>query len=202
MKTRLGGNDSCERSTRKCRGKGMIACAIASKYGSKELFNSVQNEGERNLKVNINFPNSMEIGLPAFEVPKHQTEKIDISSTRGKSSKIILRSGNGNCVLDMDSSVSVENFLQQFSFCSRQVTPIYVAYFFFLLALLCGGTWACCKLKKRSRHDGIPYEELEMGLPESTSAVNGETSEGWDQDWDDDDWDDDSAVKSPGGAQY
>ncbi|CAI9782338.1 unnamed protein product [Fraxinus pennsylvanica] len=198
-KTQLGGNDTCERSLRNCRGKGMIGCILASENGSKELFLLVQNEGESNLKVNVNFPNSMESGLPAFEVAKHQTKKIDISSTPGKSSKIILSSGNGNCVLDMASSVSVENFLRQFSFYSRQVTPIYVAFFFFLLALLCGGTWACCKLKKRRRHDGIPYKELEMGLPESTSAVNVETSEGWDQDWDDDDWDEDSAVKSPGG---
>ncbi|KAL2479354.1 hypothetical protein Adt_32320 [Abeliophyllum distichum] len=198
-KTQLGGNDSCEGSPRSCRDRGMLACIVTSKNGFKELFILVQNEGESNLTVNINFPNSVKSGLPAFEVPKHQTEKIDISSTAGKSSRIILSSGNGNCVLALHSSVPVENFLRQFSFYSRQVTPIYVAYFFFLLALLCGGTWACCKLKKRSGHDGIPYQELEMGLPESTSAVNVETAEGWDQDWDDDDWDDDSAVKSPGG---
>ncbi|CAI9758836.1 unnamed protein product [Fraxinus pennsylvanica] len=198
-KTHLGSNDSCEGSQRSCRDKGMLACIFTSKNGSKELFILVQNEGESNLKVDVNFPNSKESGFPAFEVPNNQIKKITISSNLGKSSKIILSSGNGNCVFDLNSSVSVENFLWQFSSYSRQVTPIYVAYFFFLFALLCGGTWACCKLKKRSVHDGIPYQELEMGLPESTSAVNVETAEGWDQDWDDDDWDEETAVKSPGG---
>lgn len=37
-----------------------------------------------------------------------------------------------------------------------------------------------------------------MALPESSSAVNLETAEGWDQGWDDD-WDEENAVKSPGG---
>ncbi|KAF2306548.1 hypothetical protein GH714_019356 [Hevea brasiliensis] len=50
--------------------------------------------------------------------------------------------------------------------------------------------------KKRKQHDGIPYQELEMGLPESSSANNVETAEGWDEGWDDD-WDEENAVKSP-----
>ncbi|GFY81686.1 hypothetical protein Acr_01g0014940 [Actinidia rufa] len=37
-----------------------------------------------------------------------------------------------------------------------------------------------------------------MGLPESASAVNVDSTEGWDEGWDDD-WGEDNAVKSPGG---
>ncbi|KAG6588827.1 hypothetical protein SDJN03_17397, partial [Cucurbita argyrosperma subsp. sororia] len=33
---------------------------------------------------------------------------------------------------------------------------------------------------------GILYQELQMELPESSSAVKVETAEGWDQGWDDD----------------
>lgn len=77
------------------------------------------------------------------------------------------------------------------------MTPIYGLYLFFLVALLFGGTWAFCKLRKRRRQGGVPYQELEMGLPES-AAVNVESAEGWDEDWDDN-WDEDNAVMSPGG---
>ncbi|XP_016652849.1 PREDICTED: protein TonB isoform X2 [Prunus mume] len=65
--------------------------------------------------------------------------------------------------------------------------------------LIFGGTWAFCKVRKRKQRTGggVPYQELEMGLPESVSATAVETAEGWDQGWDDD-WDGDNAVKSPG----
>lgn len=39
-----------------------------------------------------------------------------------------------------------------------------------------------------------------MGLPESVSAMNVETAEGWDEGWDDD-WDENNAVKSPGASR-
>ncbi|BFG36595.1 hypothetical protein CerSpe_228700 [Prunus speciosa] len=65
--------------------------------------------------------------------------------------------------------------------------------------LIFGGTWAFCKARKKKQRTGggVPYQELEMGLPESVSATAVETAEGWDQGWDDD-WDGDNAVKSPG----
>lgn len=75
------------------------------------------------------------------------------------------------------------------------LTPVNGAYFLIIAVLVFGGTLACCKLRKK-RHDGVPYQELEMALPES-AATNVEMTEGWDQDWDDD-WDDNVAVKSPG----
>lgn len=75
------------------------------------------------------------------------------------------------------------------------LTPVNGAYFLILTVLLFGGTWACCKCRKK-RHDEVPYQELEMAMPESVSATNMESAEGWDQGWDDD-WDDNVAVKSP-----
>lgn len=118
-----------------------------------------------------------------------------------KGPKIVVDAGNGNCSLQLRHYVSVDSLVQQFSLYSKQVTPIYGAYFVFLVALLFGGTWACCKLTKKRQHGGVPYQELEMGLPESSSAVNVDTAEGWDQGWDDD-WDEDNAVKSPGGQLF
>ncbi|KAL5991313.1 hypothetical protein ACLOJK_012220 [Asimina triloba] len=77
------------------------------------------------------------------------------------------------------------------------MTPVYGAYLFFLTALIIGGTWACCKFGRRSRRDGggVPYQEIEMGLPESSSAVgvNSASADGWDQGWDDD-WEEEKAV--------
>ncbi|CAA2974692.1 Hypothetical predicted protein [Olea europaea subsp. europaea] len=75
-KTQLGSNDSCEGSQRSCRDEAMLACIYTSKKGSKELFILVQNEGESNLKVNVNFPNSKENGLSAYEVPNNQIKKV------------------------------------------------------------------------------------------------------------------------------
>ncbi|GFP87413.1 hypothetical protein PHJA_000885000 [Phtheirospermum japonicum] len=197
-----GNNDSCKGSLTSCRDQEMIACIEASK-GSKQMFIVVQNEGETTLKVNVKLPNYLTIDLPAFEVSKHKTRRVDISSTVGKSTELIVDSGNANCTLELARrSVSVDDLVQQLSFYSKQVTPIYAAYASIIVALLFLGTWACCKLRKRNQENGIPYQELEMGLPESVNAVNADATEGWDNDWDDDDWDEDNVVKSPAGGQH
>lgn len=100
----------------------------------------------------------------------------------------------------VDVPVSENNFLDQLTFYSKQVTPMHGAYLAFLLALVVGGSWALCSFRKRRNDGGIPYQELEMGIPESSNSVNNaETVEGWDQDWDDD-WDEDKAIRSPGGG--
>ncbi|KAL3839943.1 hypothetical protein ACJIZ3_024534 [Penstemon smallii] len=196
----LGNNGNCEGSLSICKDKDMIACIKTSNDGSEEMLLMVLNEGESTLKVNIKSPNSLENALAAFDVPKHDTHKVYISSTVVKNNELIVNSNNAKCVLPSVHPVSVEYFIHELSFYSKQVTPTYAAYAFFLLAIVFGGSWACCQLRKRGRQDGIPYQELEMGLPESSSAVNVDAAEGWDHDWDDDDdWDEDNAVKSPGG---
>lgn len=124
--------------------------------------------------------------------------QINISSVVGKSTKLIVSSGGAPCNLVLVQSASVDKIMQQLSFYSKQVTPIYAIYASFLITLLLGGTWACCRFRKRNQQDVVTYQELEMGLPESTANVD--SSEGWDQDWDDD-WDEDVEVKSPSGHQ-
>ncbi|THG20955.1 hypothetical protein TEA_006630 [Camellia sinensis var. sinensis] len=124
---------------------------------------------------------------------------VNISWTIGQNTKIVLKYANETCVLHNGTPPSEwNNFLQRLPSYYKQVTPIYVAYFLFLIALIVGGSWACYKFRKRKRHEGVPYRELEMGLPDSASASNVDTAEGWDEVWDDD-WDEDKAVKSPGG---
>ncbi|KAL7095110.1 hypothetical protein ACP275_10G003800 [Erythranthe tilingii] len=200
--SKLGNNGSCKGSRITCRDQQMFACIEASKDGSKKMFVVVQNEGEITLKVTLSLPNYLKNDMPAVEVPKHESNRIDVSSNVGKSTELIVDSGKYKCVLQLVHPVSVDNLIQQLSFYSKQVTPIYIVYTSFLIALLFGGTWACCKLKKRNQQDGIPYQELEMGLPESASAANVDATEGWDHDWDDDDdWDEDNSVKSPIGNQ-
>ncbi|KAL6574477.1 hypothetical protein OROMI_011762 [Orobanche minor] len=197
----LGDGGSCKGSLTSCRDHEMLACIEAVK-GSKQVFLVVQNEGGNTLKANVNLPNYLTNDLPAFEVPKHETRRMDISSLVGKSTELIVDSGNVKCTLQLVRSVSADNLIQQLSFYSKQVTPIYAAYASFLLILFFGGILACCKLRKRYQQNGIPYQELEMGFPESASAVNADAAtEGWDHDWDDDDWEEDSVVKSRAGPQ-
>ncbi|XP_060202660.1 uncharacterized protein LOC132631076 [Lycium barbarum] len=195
-------NESCQEATKLCRiEQTLVACIRTPQNGSTELFLVVQNEGEKRVKVNLNIQPPLDGSPQGFEIRKHQSEKIDISSILGKGAEIVLNAGDGRCRLQLDRRVSVENILQQVSLYSKRVTPIYGAYFSFLVALLFGGTWACCKQRKKRNQDGVPYQELEMGMPESASAANVVAADGWDQDWDDD-WDEENAVKSPGGHRY
>ncbi|KAJ8533162.1 hypothetical protein K7X08_016051 [Anisodus acutangulus] len=195
-------NESCQEAAKMCRiEQTLLACIHTPQNGSTELFLVVQNEGEKRVEVNLNIQPPLDGSPQAIKIPKHQSEKIDISSILGKGAEIVLKAGDGSCRLQLDRHVSVESILQQVYLYSKRVTPIYGAYLFFLVALLFGGTWACCKLRKKRRQDGVPYQELEMGIPESTSAANVVTADGWDQDWDDD-WDEENAVKSPGGHTY
>ncbi|XP_031265597.1 dentin sialophosphoprotein-like isoform X2 [Pistacia vera] len=175
---------------------GLIACIKSFDTGSRNWTVLVQNEGEKTLRVNLTVPTAAENPLKQLEISKHKTEKIIISSAVGKSNKVIFNTRSGECVLHMNSVKSGEKFFVYLPSYENLLSPINGAYFLILSVLILGGTWACCKLRKRRRHDGVPYQELEMGLPESASATNVETAEGWDEVWDDD-WDDNNAVKSP-----
>ncbi|KAK3004727.1 hypothetical protein RJ639_018065 [Escallonia herrerae] len=173
---------------------------------SSEEYLVVKNEGEVAIKVNLTALGSVGNFSRAFEIVNHQSKEcllffayvVDQYVDCGKSAKIVLNAGNGEeCVLHMGTPKSEGNFFQQVTFYSKQVTPIYGAYFSFVVVLIFTGTWACCKLRKRRLQGGVPYKELEMGLPESASAVDQDVVEGWDEHWDDD-WDEENAVKSPG----
>ncbi|KAL1545388.1 hypothetical protein AAHA92_22123 [Salvia divinorum] len=194
-----GDNVSCDGSVSSCREQTMLACIKISKDGGLDsVFLVATNEGENTLNVNIKLPNSIQYIVSDVEVPKHTSKKINISSLVGKSNKLIVSSGGAPCDLVLVQPASVDKIIQQLSFYSKQVTPIYAVYASFIVTLLLGGTWACCRFRKRNQQDGVPYQELEMGLPESTANVD--SSEGWDHDWDDD-WDEDVEVKSPSGHQ-
>lgn len=112
------------------------------------------------------------------------------------SSKLVFNGGIKYCVFEYLLSPKGK-FIQWLPH-SELLTPIYGAYFLLVTALVIGGTWACCKFRKRRHQEGVPYQELEMGLPESSPTANVETEAGWDEGWDDD-WDESKAVKSPGG---
>ncbi|KAK3015813.1 hypothetical protein RJ639_007238 [Escallonia herrerae] len=196
----LNTNGSCEgiSKSKRCKDlKNIVACLKTSSNGSEEYL-VVKNEGEVTIKVNLTALGSVGNLSRAFEISNHQSKEINIS-TVGKSAKIVLNAGNGEeCVLHMGTPKSEGNFFRQVTFYSKQVTPIYGAYLLFVVVLIFTGTWACCKLRKRRLQGGVPYKELEMGLPESASAVDQDVAEGWDEHWDDD-WDEENAVKSPGG---
>lgn len=206
----------CSALDRTCEAEpNMTACIKDLQPGSKELVVIVQNGGGNILKVNFTVESAIkELQKPkisSVEIPKNQSKMINVSLTYDKSYKIILRTGTGECVLPVPppgegNSVMLPvtppgegNSIFILPSYDKLLTPVNGAYFLILTVLVFGGTWACCKFRKKSSHGGVPYQELEMGLPEeSVSAINVETAEGWDEGWDDD-WDGDNAVKSPGG---
>ncbi|KAJ4977597.1 hypothetical protein NE237_008377 [Protea cynaroides] len=190
-------NGKCDISNRCTDQKKLIACLQHPENGSQELFLLVENEGESPLKVNVTVPPTINIALKELEIPKHEAKKISFSFSI-ESAKIVLNAGNGDCVLHLGPPQSDDNIIQQlFSHASQlSFTPIYGAYILLLTALIVGGVCACCKLgrKRRQQGDGVPYQELEMAMPETVSGVNVDTTDGWDQGWDDD-WDEEKAVK-------
>ncbi|KAJ9185492.1 hypothetical protein P3X46_005123 [Hevea brasiliensis] len=184
---------NCTGMTRRCKDQDkLVACILSSQTGHKKFVVLVQNDGESDLKVTLSAPNPIDNTL--LEIPKHRTRKINLAV--GNSNEVILEAGKGECVLHTDLPASQGNIFMHLPSYNKLITPINGAYFIILTVLIFGGVWACCLFRKRKQHDGIPYQELEMGLPESSSANNVETAEGWDEGWDDD-WDEENAVKSP-----
>ena len=122
---------------------------------------------------------------------------MNISLPNSGTTKVTLNAGNGDCVLQFGSGTPVTegNLFMHLPSYEKLLTPVNGAYFLIISVVVLGATWTCCKLGKRKRHDGVPYQELEMALPESVSATDVETAEGWDQGWDDD-WDEDTEAKS------
>ncbi|XVF37408.1 hypothetical protein REPUB_Repub20aG0005200 [Reevesia pubescens] len=190
--------ETCDGVANSCKdGSSLTACIKGFGTGSKELVVLVHNSGEKTLKVNLAGPSGESLSK-GLKVSKHGTERINISLTVSKPSKLVLTAGDGDCVLPLNPLVSEGNFFLNLPSYDKLVTPVNGAYFLIVTVAIFGGSWACCMFRKRRRHDGIPYQELEMGLPESMAAAEVETAEGWDQVWDDD-WDEDKAVKSPVG---
>ncbi|XVF65945.1 hypothetical protein PTKIN_Ptkin09bG0291800 [Pterospermum kingtungense] len=190
--------DTCDGVANNCTdGGSLTACIKSFGTGPGELFILVHNSGEKTLKVNPAGPIG-ESFPKGITIPKHGTKKINISSTVSKNSELVLNAGSEDCVLRLNPLLSEGNFFLNLPSYDQLVTPINGAYFLIVTVVIFGGSWACCMFRKRRRHDGIPYQELEMGLPGSMAATEVETAEGWDQVWDDD-WDENNAVKSPGG---
>ncbi|VVA14427.1 PREDICTED: partial [Prunus dulcis] len=188
--------ESCDGIIKRCQIKDVVvACIKSFDSGSKEVVILVQNIGDSTLKAKVSAENTK----MDLKIAKHKNEKVTISLDIDRSTKITLNTANGECELHMDPPVSDGNFFLRLPSYEKVVTPINGAYFLIVTVLIFGGTWAFCKARKRKQRTGggVPYQELEMGLPESVSATAVETAEGWDQGWDDD-WDGDNAVKSPG----
>ncbi|KAK6943263.1 LOW QUALITY PROTEIN: hypothetical protein RJ641_028640 [Dillenia turbinata] len=189
--SQLGVSETCD-GLPQCKMDEMVACIQRFKHESKEAVVLVQNEGDSTLKVKVTVtsPNAER----KLDVPKHQSKIISIPVSVSEGVKIILNAGKEDC--ELDPSIARQDYLKQFLSYAKRVNPIYGVYFLILTAVIVGGACTCCKEKKTGGWG--PYQELEMGLPESIPAVNVDSAEGWDQVWDDD-WDEDNAVKSPGG---
>ncbi|OIT32829.1 PREDICTED: uncharacterized protein LOC109206789 [Nicotiana attenuata] len=192
---------SCTGASNKCVDDhiSMTACFFPSKKGHEESFLLVHNNGENPLmlKVNVSPANK---AYDNVQIPRHDVKQINIPSKIGASSStIMLDAGTGKCTIDIRRSVWQGFFNLPYSY-TTYITPTNGAYLLGVTALLIGGIFICCKLRKQDRHlDGVAYQELEMGKPELQSSIKLETNtEGWNESWDDD-WDEEEAVKSPGG---
>ncbi|KAM1222472.1 hypothetical protein ACFX2J_010001 [Malus domestica] len=166
-----------------------VACIKNFSSGSKEVAILVQNVGNSTLNATLSANGASKV----LEILKHLNRKVNISIDPGKSTNITLNTGTGECKLHIDPPPPAFPSLKTIA------TPINGAYFLIVAVLTFGGTWACCLIRKGKERTGggVPYQELEMGLPESVPATAVETAEGWDEGWDDD-WDGENAVKTPG----
>lgn len=185
-------DESCDGLKPSCTITNDLVACIKSSNGSQVVV-LIQNKGESNITINISVQNTHK----ELEIPKKRSKLISKTFTNGKNADIGLSRGKDVCPLHLPTPASEEASFLRFPSYEKLVTPVNGAYFLILTALVFGGTWTSIKFCRRRRQGGIPYQELEMALPESVSAADLETAEGWDQGWDDD-WDDDNAVKSPG----
>ncbi|KAL0382218.1 UNVERIFIED_CONTAM: hypothetical protein Scaly_0509100 [Sesamum calycinum] len=185
--------ENCDKVSNKCdiKAYSITACVPFVGNGSQASYVLVLNSGGSALKLNI-VVRPANINLEDIEISGQEIKKVNLPSTEGGNSSILLNVGNQDCVIQTGASVPQ-------GFYTTYVTPINGTYLFFVAAIFVGGTWGCFKVVKRKRHlDGVPYRELEMEQQESDPSFVIETPEGWDQNWDDD-WDEEKAVKSPGG---
>uniref|UniRef100_A0A803L3H9 DUF7356 domain-containing protein n=1 Tax=Chenopodium quinoa TaxID=63459 RepID=A0A803L3H9_CHEQI len=217
----VGSDESCDKIGRRCQDlKSMTACVksfdseVDSEHDydvnmihttlpyddldSKALVLLIQNKGDISLKVDVS---AMSSGSKqkVITVPKLQNKQVEMSLADGGINEITLNAGNGNCVLHVGTPASQGNYFQLLPSYSKFMTPTYGAYLVLVITLIAGGVLGCCWFSKRKGQRDIPYQELELSMPESAvAAERAETVEGWDEVWDDD-WDEENAVRSPGG---
>ncbi|XP_062073111.1 uncharacterized protein LOC133777490 isoform X2 [Humulus lupulus] len=185
-------DETCDGLNPRCNIQNDLTACIKSSNRSKIVV-LLQNNAEENLKATVSAGNIHE----ELEIPKKRSKLLSMSLT-GNGVDVVLPDGKGKCVPHLSIPVSEANFMRFPSY-DQLVTPVNGVYLVIFTVLIFGGMWACIKFSRRRRQGGgIPYQELEMGLPESVSAADVETAEVWDQGWDDD-WDENNAVKSPGG---
>ncbi|GKV04331.1 hypothetical protein SLEP1_g16497 [Rubroshorea leprosula] len=195
-----GPSETCEGVSKMCKdNNSLTVCIKSSEIGSKELVLLFKNEGNETLKVHPVPSNSVKYPFEELDIPKHENKTSNITVAFNQRVNLTFDAGHGNCVIQVDPLDPKKGVFHLPSY-DQLVTPVNGAYFLIAAILIFVVTWTCCKFKKRRRQlDGIPYQELEMGRPESMSAATGvETAEGWDQGWDDD-WDEENAVKPPAG---
>ncbi|XVF24348.1 hypothetical protein REPUB_Repub13aG0120100 [Reevesia pubescens] len=173
-----------------CRNGSLTACIHpSSSTGSKELLLVVKNDGEIPLKVNVTMSHASKHIIQEIQLPQHQIKKVNIPANLGGNSYIQLDAGNLECVIRIGSAAASGGGIFDYIPFATHMTPINGAYLLFLTALIIGSTCACYKRgKRRQQGDGIQYQELEMGQPDSPLPNNVETTDGWEQDWDGD-WD-------------
>ncbi|KAK8485405.1 hypothetical protein V6N13_047120 [Hibiscus sabdariffa] len=192
--------ETCDGIVSRCEDQSsLIACIKDFGTGSNKIVVLVHNRGGE--KINVNLAGPYGASFPKIlGVPGHGTQKINVSLTFSEPGAMVLTAGNGDCILPLDPYVSKIYFFSKLPSYTKLLTPVNGAYFLIVAVVISAGSWACCVFSKSRRHDdGMPYQELEMGMPESMAATNVETAEGWDQVWDDD-WDEDKAVRSPVGG--
>ncbi|KAL5569643.1 hypothetical protein UlMin_026218 [Ulmus minor] len=185
--------EKCTAAFKTCHYQNLInmtACWHDSSNANMKLV-LVQNDGDNSLKVNVTINST----LSEIDISEHHSKTINVPD--GESPSVMLNAGNGKCTIQLESPAPNNRFFKSLPYDMGHLTPIHGAYFLAFTALIVGGTWACCMLGKKGRQgDGVPYQEIEMGRPDSPLGNNVEMTDRWDQGWDDD-WDQMKTVKSP-----
>ncbi|URE08216.1 hypothetical protein MUK42_04654 [Musa troglodytarum] len=188
--------ETCGPQSTRCINDKLVACLQRSEHDSNNLSLLVQNIGDDDFSVKIWGTPALHIDHDIGPLSRNSSKKINIPVNYWNATEIVLNAGKGDCVLHIATPVSDWNLFQQFPVYATHLTPIYGTYFLLVIVVLVGGTWVCCRFRKRGKRDdsGIPYQQLEMGAqPQSSSAADSTTVDGWDE-WDDD-WDEEAVTR-------
>ncbi|KAI9074887.1 hypothetical protein K1719_043116 [Acacia pycnantha] len=193
-------SENCDGPFPKCKNEGPIVACV-SEIEPKYVVVIVQNGSDSIITVKLTERNIVDIEIAEHQnIAERQNVKINVSVSSSEITQLTLRAGQGKCELPLSTPVPEAGIFSHLPPYEKVLTPVNGAYFLIVAVVIFGGTLGFCKLRKK-RHDGVPYQELEMALPESVSATNVEVAEGsisangltarssnrdgWENNWDD-----------------
>ncbi|CAI9094295.1 OLC1v1030010C1 [Oldenlandia corymbosa var. corymbosa] len=207
--------EACDSLSNSCSidEKSIVACLRVPGNESPDLSLLIQNKGKRPVTVTISAPDFVKLQQKQIQVKENDNEKVMVTVGNGESddSKIVLKAGNGNCMLDFKGMIAQSSlkrdpgFITQLSYVNLVKHSSSYVWFIPLAAILViASVWIGVSFRRKyaATRNGSKYQKLEMELPVSSgvsksSAPPPSSNDGWEDNWDDGWDDDDEEVAMP-----